>query len=106
VKRSLKKEIEKTHVDRRIFWFVIGLGLMATTLPSIGADCPEANETQARKDDDASATALEVSTRLFVPNWLNELKAGISAWMKQQGDDGHLIGEGIKNTKTEFGKLK
>jgi len=33
---------------------------------------------------------------------LQQLKAGISAWMKQQGDDGHLTGVGIKYTETEF----
>ncbi|MDC1406641.1 hypothetical protein N8314_03745 [Akkermansiaceae bacterium] len=26
----------------------------------------------------------------------------LSAWMKQQGDDGHLTGEGIKYAETEF----
>lgn len=33
---------------------------------------------------------------------LNELKAKITAWMKQQGDDGHLTGKGIKYAETEF----
>ena len=33
---------------------------------------------------------------------LHQLKAGISAWMKQQGDDGHLTGVGIKYAETEF----
>ena len=33
---------------------------------------------------------------------LQELKAKISDWMKQQGDDGHLTGEGIKFAETEF----
>jgi hypothetical protein len=35
---------------------------------------------------------------------LEQLKASISAWMKQQGDDGHLTGEGIKYAETEFAK--
>jgi len=33
---------------------------------------------------------------------LQLLKAGISAWMTQQGDDGHLTGAGIKYAETEF----
>jgi uncharacterized sulfatase len=33
---------------------------------------------------------------------LQQLKAGISAWMTQQGDDGHLTGAGIKYAETEF----
>ena len=33
---------------------------------------------------------------------LHQLKAGISAWMKRQGDDGHLTGVGIKYAETEF----
>ena len=35
---------------------------------------------------------------------LEQLKASISAWMKQQGDDGHLTGEGIKYAETGFAK--
>ncbi|MDH3599199.1 MAG: sulfatase [Candidatus Tectomicrobia bacterium] len=33
---------------------------------------------------------------------LKALKEKITAWMKQQGDDGHLTGEGIKYAETEF----
>lgn len=35
---------------------------------------------------------------------VEELKTAISDWMKQQGDDGHLTGEGIKYAETEFAK--
>ncbi|HIK90445.1 MAG TPA: hypothetical protein EYG03_00430 [Planctomycetes bacterium] len=33
---------------------------------------------------------------------VRELKSDITAWMKQQGDDGHLTGEGIRYADTEF----
>jgi arylsulfatase A-like enzyme len=90
------------------YLIILGDDISASTLGCYGALNPHTSpniDKLASQLFDLNADRWEMNNLAKNPEYQSKvqaLKAAITAWMKQQGDDGHLKGEGIKYAETAF----